>query len=89
MARAVFCLRMARKRLLNCSREAGFKKLAAMSEKKPIQQATTIPGTIILSKETPADFILESSYFSAMSPNTITDEIKTVIGTAIGISVTA
>lgn len=60
-----------------------------MSEKNPIQQATTIPGTIILSKETPADFILESSYFSAMSPNTITDEIKTVIGTAIGISVTA
>ena len=65
------------------------RELDAKIEKSAIKSATTKPGIMIRKSETPADFILDNSYFSAISPKTITEEIKTVIGTAIGINVMA
>jgi hypothetical protein len=51
--------------------------------------AIIIAGIIILNKETPADFILESSYLSDKFPKTIIEEINIVRGMACGTMVIA
>ena len=48
-------------------------------------KVTTINGRIVRHKETPADLILDSSYRSARLPMTITEDIRTATGNAIGI----
>jgi len=58
-------------------------------ENKKINVATARPGRKILKNEIPADLMLESSYRSAISPNTITLLKSTVSGNAIGIEANA
>ena len=54
-----------------------------------VMTARKIPARMILISDTPADFILASSYFSAILPKTITEEMSIVSGIESGIIVIA
>lgn len=53
-------------------------------ENSDTPKQTTINGAIVRKSGMPADLILVSSYRSAKFPMTITEEINTAIGNAIG-----